>query len=187
VLASKGFAALTVADVAREAGLSPGIVIFYFTSKDGLLAEVLSALAAEYHHNWSFRMRAAGPTAAAQLRDMLLADFDTNVFTPEKLAAWVAFWGEAQGRPVHDQICGPYDVDRRSTLERLCQQIDSEGGYAIEPRLTASTLLALCDGLWLSVAAHGAGHKDRTSAADAQKIVIVALASLFPRHYAPVA
>ena len=183
-LAGKGYAALTVADVAREAGLSPGIVIFYFTSKDGLLIEVLSSLAAEYHRNWSTRMSDAGPSAAARLKALLLADFDTSVFTPEKLSAWIAFWGEAQGRPVHDQICGPYDVERRAALEQLCRQLDEEGGYDIDPRLTSSTLVALCDGLWLSLAAYGAGHKERASAADAQKIVTAALASLFPKHYA---
>ena len=52
VLARKGYAALTVADVAKEAGLSPGIVIFHFTSKDELLAAVLSFLAAEYRQHW---------------------------------------------------------------------------------------------------------------------------------------
>ena len=33
VLARKGYAGLTVADVAKEAGLSAGIVIFHFNSK----------------------------------------------------------------------------------------------------------------------------------------------------------
>ena len=44
VLARKGYAGLTVADVAKEAGLSAGIVIFHFNSKDELLAAVLGAL-----------------------------------------------------------------------------------------------------------------------------------------------
>ncbi len=95
----KGYAALTLSDVAKEAGLSTGIVIFHFSSKDGLLAAVLSALAAEYHQNWQAQVRAAGPSPAARLKAMLLADFDTAIFTPEKLAAWVAFWGEAPGPP----------------------------------------------------------------------------------------
>ena len=40
VLGQKGYAATTVADVARAAGLSTGIVIFHFDSKDQLLAAV---------------------------------------------------------------------------------------------------------------------------------------------------
>ena len=65
VLARKGYAGLTVADVAKEAGLSAGIVIFHFNSKDELLAAVLGALAAEYRAHWEASMTAAGPSAAA--------------------------------------------------------------------------------------------------------------------------
>ncbi len=48
MLGQKGYAALTIADVAKQAGLSPGIVIFHFNSKDALLADVLRFLALEY-------------------------------------------------------------------------------------------------------------------------------------------
>ena len=92
VLARKGYAGLTVADVAKEAGLSAGIVIFHFNSKDELLAAVLGALATEYRTHWEASMNAAGPAAADRLKAMLLSDFDTDVYTRDKLAAWVAFW-----------------------------------------------------------------------------------------------
>ncbi len=52
VLGQKGYAALTIADVAKQAGLSPGIVIFHFNSKDALLADVLRFLALEYRQHW---------------------------------------------------------------------------------------------------------------------------------------
>ena len=68
VLARKGYAGLTVADVAKEAGLSVGIVIFHFASKDGLLAAVLGALAAEYRAHWEASVNAAGPAAADRLK-----------------------------------------------------------------------------------------------------------------------
>ena len=87
VLARKGYSAVTLADVAKTAGLSSGIVNFHFTSKDGLLEAVLNYLSTEYRENWSARMRAAGPSPSAQLKAVVLADFDIKVFTPEKLAA----------------------------------------------------------------------------------------------------
>lgn len=185
VLARKGYAALTVADVAKEAGLSAGIVIFHFTSKDELLAAVLHALATEYHRHWAGRVRQAGPSAAEQLKALLLSDFDTSVFTPERLAAWIAFWGETQGRPVYDQICSGLDAERQAASEILCRELVVEGGYALDPHLLMRTLEALCDGLWLGLAARGAGHSDRVTASDAHKIIMAALAALFPRHFAP--
>lgn len=182
-LARKGYAALTLLDVAKEAGVSASIVIFHFNSKDGLLEAVLRTLAAEYQQNWSDRVRLAGPSPAARLKALLLADVDTSVFTPQKLAAWIAFWGEAQGRPVHDEVCAPYDAERRRVLEGLCSQLIAEGGYDIEPKLTRSTLVALCDGLWLGLSAHSSGQGDQVSGPDAGRIVNAALACLFPRHF----
>lgn len=183
ILARKGYAALTVADVAKEAGLSPGIVIFHFSSKDALLADVLSFLAAEYRQHWEDEMRKAGTAPADQLKALLLADFDSRVFTPEKLAAWIAFWGETQGRPVYDQICSGLDAERRDTTEDLCRALNQEGTYGLDPALVMRTLDSLCDGLWLGLAADGAGHKGRISAAEAQRTVEAALAAFFPRHY----
>jgi AcrR family transcriptional regulator len=184
-LARKGYAALTVADVAREAGLSPGIVIFHFQSKDGLLAAVLGFLAEEYRRNWEERMGEAGPAPADRLRAVLLADFDIGLFTPEKLAAWIAFWGEAQGRPIYDQICAGHDAGRRLALESLCRALVAEGGYAHDPVCVMRALDSLSDGLWLGLAAAGAGHKGRVSAGEARGIMLAALAAFFPRHYRP--
>jgi TetR/AcrR family transcriptional repressor of bet genes len=185
VLARKGYAALTVADVAKAAGLSPGIVIFHFNSKDELLAAVLGFLAAEYRQHWDAQVQRAGPEAAERLKALLLSDFDTGVFTPEKLAAWIAFWGETQGRPVYDQICSGLDAERMQATEALCRDLNGEGGYGLDPALVMRTLESLCDGLWLGLAANGAGHKGRVSAADAQNIIGAALAAFFPRHYRP--
>ncbi len=183
VLGEKGYAALTVADVARAAGLSPGIVIFHFTSKDELLAEVLRFLAADYRAHWEARMNEAGPEPADRLKALMLADFDARVFTAEKLAAWIAFWGETQGRPTYDQICSGPDAERVAATLALCKALVKEESYDIDPILTARALEALCDGLWFGVAANGAGHKGRVSAKEAQRVVRAALAAFFPRHF----
>jgi AcrR family transcriptional regulator len=185
VLAARGYAALTIADVARQAGLSPGIVIFHFTSKDGLLAAALTALAEEYRNHWQGALRRAGPAPADRLTALLLSDFDTTVFTPERLAAWIAFWGEAQGRPVYDQICSSHDDERRASLEALCGALCAEGGYDHDPRLVMRALDAMSDGLWLALAASAARQPGRLTAAHAQKTIISALAAFFPNHCRP--
>jgi len=181
VLARKGYAGLTIADVAKAAGLSAGIVIFHFNSKDELLAAVLGALAAEYRVHWEERMNAAGPAAADRLKAVLLSDFDTDVYTREKLAAWVAFWGEIQGRPFYDQICAGSDAERQAATEALCRKIVAEGGYALDPLLTARGLESLGDGLWVGLG--GAGYKGQVNGAQAKQVMAAALAAFFPRHY----
>lgn len=181
VLARKGYAGLTVADVAKEAGLSAGIVIFHFNSKDELLAAVLGALAAEYRAHWEASMKAAGPAAADRLKALLLSDFDIEVYTREKLAAWVAFWGEIQGRPFYDQICAGSDADRQTATESLCRQVIAEGCYALDPALTARGLESLSDGLWVGLG--GSGYKGQVSGAQARQVMAAALAAFFPKHY----
>ena len=76
VLARKGYAALTLADVARAAGLSVGMVIFHFESKEKLLVETLKSLAEDYRVNWQEALATAGPTPAHKLANLLTADFN---------------------------------------------------------------------------------------------------------------
>ena len=47
-IARKGMSNTTLGDVAKEAGLSQGIVNLHFESKDNLLTETLRSLANEY-------------------------------------------------------------------------------------------------------------------------------------------
>ena len=92
VLARKGYSALTVADVAKTAGLSVGIINFHFESKEKLLASCLTHLAEEYYRNWQSAFATPGATVAEKLQLVVLGDFNDKIFTPDKLAAWIAFF-----------------------------------------------------------------------------------------------
>lgn len=183
VLALKGYSALTVIDVAKAAGLSAGIISFHFESKDKLLAAALQYLAEEYRAAWINAVAAAGTDPAQRLRALLLADFDETVFTPRKLAAWIAFWGEKQGRPVYDAICGSFDRERVEVLQDICGALIAEGGYLADPALTARTLDALGDGLWYGMVS--ARNNSGGDASGARRAVTLALAAFFPKHFKP--
>ena len=144
---------------------------------------MLRFLAEEYHQNWKRAVAAAGEAPEARLAALTLSDFDEKVYTPEKLAAWIAFWGETQGRPVYDQICASYDAERQSTNLACCKALISSGNYTLDPYLTMQALECLCDGLWLGVAAAGSGVSGRVTADDAARIMRASLAAFFPRHF----
>lgn len=74
-LATRGFARTTLTEVARTAGLSHGLVLFHFDTKEGLLAETLAYLAEEYRQNWQAALESAGPAPADQLAALIEADF----------------------------------------------------------------------------------------------------------------
>ncbi len=183
VLARKGYAALTVADVAGAAGLSVGIVNFHFDSKNNLLAECLRHLSAEYTNNWKAVLAAGQPNAARCLEAVLLADFDPELFTPRKLAAWIAFWGETQGRPVYDGICAERDAEHEKMLERLCAEIIAEGGYGHDPAATARVFESLGDGLWLGIGTWRPGTGTERCPAATCNALRSALAVYFPAHF----
>jgi TetR/AcrR family transcriptional repressor of bet genes len=183
VLARKGYAALTVADVAKAAGLSVGIINFHFDSKDGLLADCLQFLADEYYRNWKSNLATRGATPTERLKAMLLGDFDDAIFSPEKLRAWIAFWGETQGRPIYEEICAERDLERGRAIEDVCAEIIAEGGYALDPTSAMRALEAMMDGLWLDVVASGSRRPHADSAAKARATVTTALAAFFPKHF----
>jgi TetR/AcrR family transcriptional repressor of bet genes len=185
VLGQKGYAALTIADVAGAAGLSVGIVNFHFDSKENLLAECLRHLSAEYTNNWKAVLAAAEPSAARRLEAVLLADFDAELFTPRKIAAWIAFWSETQGRPVYDEICAALDAEHENMLERLCAEIVADGGYGYDPAITVRVFESLGDGLWLGIGTWRPGTGAEHCPGAARAILKSALAAHFPAHFRP--
>lgn len=183
VLARKGYSALTVADVAKSAGLSAGIVNFHFESKDKLLAASLQFLTDEYRRNWKTALESAGKDPAQRLRSLLLSDFDISIYTSDKLAAWIAFWGEVQGRPIYDKIYSAQEDERIATSLALVKTIIAEGKYRHNAIFATRALESLCEGLWLGVVTGSSRITLAVSAADARQAVDAALVAFFPKHF----
>lgn len=178
-VAARGLARLTLTDVARAAGISHGLVLFHFETKERLLAETLAYLAEEYQRNWTAAVEAAGPAPAARLRAVLEADFRPEVTTPARLGAWCAFWGEAQSRPVYQEVCGAQDALQIRFIEELCAELVREGGYALGPVHAARILRLVVEGTWLDMMTVEPAY----SPDEALRTVMSTLALCFPRHF----
>ena len=61
---ANGLAKTTLATVAAEAGLSQGVAVFYFNTKDDLLAAALAHQYALYEQAWSEELDQAGSDPA---------------------------------------------------------------------------------------------------------------------------
>ena len=151
IIARRGFARTTLTDVARQAGLSHGLVNFHFESKEKLLSETLVYLADEYERNWTAALELAGPAPAQRLDAMLRADFDPRICTPARLSAWCAFWGEAQSRPIYQAQCGSNDLKYNAVLEGLCRELLAETGTSGSPERIARVLRVTTEGVWLDM------------------------------------
>ena len=179
-IAARGFADLTLADVAKAAGLSVGIVNFYFRSKDVLLVETLRHLVADYVQQTNENIRSAGVTAAAQIDAMIESDFHRTIANRKRVTVWYAFWGETRWRPEFLKICqqlsDTFHEETRAAFARLI----AEGGYsAIDPDLVARGFDALIDGLWLDLLINPkAVERDA-----AKQVVRTYLAGIFPNEF----
>jgi hypothetical protein len=114
---------------------------------------------------------------------VILGDFNDKIFTPDKLAAWIAFWGETQGRPIYTEICSAYDDERAKAVGSLCEKIIKDGGYKLVPNTVMRALESLGDGLWLGVAAGNSQAKFTITASQARQALQATLVSFFPKHF----
>ncbi len=176
-----GYAKTTLTEVANTAGLSHGLINFHFKTKEQLLVDTLLFIAQEYRDNWVKAIETAPDAPAARLDAMIRADFNDVVFTPDRLAAWCAFWGEAQSRPIYQEMCGANDREYARILEETSVALVNEGGYGVDGIDAARVIRILLEGIWLDQIT----GNNRYSAEVAMRTAFTAVAALFPRHFSP--
>lgn len=179
VLARQGYARMTLTEVARQAGLSHGLVNFHFSTKERLLAETLGYLAEEYRENWLRALDLAPASAAGRLHAMLIADFEPKICTPERLSAWCSFWGEAQSRPLYQENCSSNDEEYNGVMEDLCRALLAEDGQHRDPERVARVLRVTIEGVWLDLMTMRAPY----SRDEALRTVMTCAMAFFPRHF----
>ncbi|MCH8056592.1 MAG: transcriptional regulator BetI [Proteobacteria bacterium] len=179
-VAKNGLADTTMSTVAREAGLSQGIINLHFQSKDRLLVETLRYIADEYKTSWEKALDGAGPSPAERLAALVEVDFNMPVCDRNKLAVWFAFWGESKSRPTYRKLCATRDIQYRKELGALCQLLIEEGGYqGLDAMVLATGLSAMTEGLWLDLLI----SPRSLTREQARNICLAYLASAFPRHF----
>src|SRR3970040_908065 len=101
VTTERGLAETRIWDIAERAGVSPGLILYYFESKDRLLSEALSFANDQFYLRLSREVRRI-PSAKEQL--MRLIDLSVPGLLPEygRLDEW-ALWIEVWTRALHNE------------------------------------------------------------------------------------
>lgn len=179
-IARKGMGSTTLGDVAKEAGLSQGIVNLHFESKENLLNETLRYIADDYKTQFNHVLDRSGPGAAAKLHALMELDLRPSILDRRKLAVWFAFWGEVKSRPRYREICEASDEYYDDVVRSLCDEIITAGRYKnVSGAAVATVLTSVTNGMWLSYLI-SPKRFDRLSAANA---VDEYLCSIFPQHF----
>jgi len=160
VMAVRGYGGATISEIAREAGLPPGIVHYHFESKKEILVAVLERLSAVLRERYRRRAARAGRT---ETRGRVFAWVDAHVALgadadPKAMACWVAIGAEALRDPVVRAEFEKALLEDRRTLETLVRgALTAERRTPRAARSIAAALMAAVQGAFqLGCAAPGA-------------------------------
>ncbi|MGH8202660.1 MAG: TetR/AcrR family transcriptional regulator [Steroidobacteraceae bacterium] len=172
----------TVEKVVAIADLSPGIVRFYFDSKDAMLVASLGYLASEFEERVLVpvgRLKDSPVRALELLVDLYL---DPEIASIPKISVWYSFWGEASSRQEYLDICGKKDDDFAAlVLELIARLIAASGARHLDADGVALGLIGVLEVLWQGFAFQSEESIDR-GAARARSLAY--LRSVFPGSFA---
>jgi len=155
----------TVEKVVALADLSPGIVRFYFDSKDAMLVASLAYLAAEFEERVMAPVSRLRDTPVKALEKLVELYLDPDLASPRKISVWYSFWGEASSRQEYLQICGKKDEDFAALVRELIERLITQTGEAhLDPDAVALGLIGALEVLWQSFAFTDESRIDRDAA-----------------------
>ncbi|OCP07181.1 MULTISPECIES: transcriptional regulator BetI [unclassified Ensifer] len=144
VIGDQGTLAVTMSEIARHAGVSPALAHHYFGSKEQLLIETIRSLLRQLRDDTVAALRVvAGPRE--RLSVLIRISFQASQFAPDTIAAWLAFYSEAQRSEEVRRLLVVYARRLRSnllaSLKALCAADDAER--------IAEGAAAMIDGLYI--------------------------------------
>lgn len=90
-----GSLTVTMSEIAREAGVSPALAHHYFGTKEQLLIATIRSLLTQLTHDAVKALKSAR-TPREKLSALIRVSFQSDQFTPQTIAAWLAFYVEAE-------------------------------------------------------------------------------------------
>lgn len=148
MIAERGVAATRIADIAERCEVSPPAVLYWFDSKEQLLAEALVADDDQFYEELRERLAGAGDA-----RERLAALFGAAADGAHDFALWMELWNQALRNEELRQARERFDARWRAEIEAIVRDGQAAGEFgAADPALIALSLSALIDGLTVQVA-----------------------------------
>jgi len=147
-IAATGLGRFTLDRVAERIGISRGLVVFHFKSKEKLVEEVLDYLGADFAAGWNAILAQQTDDITRLLR---LLDYDIRFAceNPQYVSVWMAYWGDAKGHQLFQTLAVPRDKGYQADLRRLLENIGATDGYSEEDlALITQGLCAILFGFW---------------------------------------
>ncbi|MGB8814751.1 MAG: transcriptional regulator BetI [Paracoccaceae bacterium] len=175
VFLAHGLGGLTTARICAEAGMSPGILAYYFTGKDQVLFEMVRYNNRILMEDVITRLHAAR-TPWDRLVAIVEGNFPASAYDRNTANAWLSVCAAAATNPQYARL-------QRIFYRRLNSNLASAFGGALTPdrlRQLSLAISALIDGLWLRKSAGG----DVTREAAVDLVMAQISGALTPRESA---
>lgn len=163
---NRGYHAVTMAEIATEAGTSAASISYYFGSKEGLMEATMRHLLRLLQRAVLQRF-AAAHSPKERLQAIVAANFDDSLFTVAQCSIWMQFWGSAPYTPRFARL---HRINRARVRSHLCHELHA----LMAPDQAEVVRLALqsyMDGVWLQAAQADAPLDPKAARAAAASVV----------------
>lgn len=139
-----GMQGMTMARIGERAGMSHGIVNYYFKSKDALVSAVVRKANFLIMQDTARRLRASH-TPRERVSAIIAGNFPADLFTREIARAWVSYYAMIGQQPDFERLQNAVERRLASNLNHALKQLtDTRRAKEI-----AMSIAVLIDGLWL--------------------------------------
>lgn len=154
LIAERGFAQTRIADVAQRVGASPGLVVYYFETKDKLLTEALRYSESSFYVAAEALLHSKA-TLAQRLESLVELTFESKSKSDfaGSWGLWFDLWTQAFRHPQVALDRRELDDQWRSLIERVVRSGVADGEIAeVDAEEFAVSWAAYLDGLAVQVA-----------------------------------
>jgi TetR/AcrR family transcriptional repressor of bet genes len=151
-IATVGLGKLTLDRVADRVGISRGLVVFHFKTKDNLIEEVLAYLGRQYAGGWEAVLEKEFDSDMEKLLQLIDYDIRFACDYPKYVSAWHAYWGETKGNSLYRDRVVQRDEGYARDMEKLVEKISEDCGYDnTELSLITRGLFNMMFGNWVQM------------------------------------
>jgi len=154
VMAKRGFDGASVADIAKAARLTPGLVHYHFKSKQEILLAALRDLVSRHDANLSARLEGASGDPIAEVAAFI--DFHLGLGSdadPEALACWILLSGEAlRAQKVRVEFARALEMTATRLADAIRSGVQQKAFICESIDAAASALVATIQGYFVLAA-----------------------------------
>jgi TetR/AcrR family transcriptional repressor of bet genes len=143
-IGERGTLDVTMSEIAGRAGVSSALAHHYFGAKDGLLQATMRHILSELNADVR-KALATSRTARERVSAVIAVNFSATQFQPEIIAAWLAFYVEAQKSQPLRRLLRVYARRLHSNLKSGLTGLMPPS----EAERAAEAIAALIDGLYI--------------------------------------